>query len=225
MARSRRHAENLNKLEKGKTYTILEALGLLKAFKKCKFNETVEIAMKLGIDPKKSDQLLRGSVGLPAGTGKDVSVICFAEGDMAEQARAAGALEAGGEELAKKVLGGWLDFDIAIAHPSMMKHVGKLGKVLGPQGKMPSPKAGTITPDVVQTVREFKAGKIEYRTDDGGTVHGIVGKVDFKDEALEQNIRAFIDHIQASRPSSVKGQFIQSIVISSTMSPGIPIAG
>lgn len=179
--------------------------------------------MKLGIDPKQSDQLIRGSVSLPKGIGRSLKVIVFAAGEKAVLAKNAGADEVGAEELVKKVEGGWADFDVAIATSDMMRFVGKLGRVLGPQGKMPSPKSGTVTDDIGTAVKEFKAGKIEYRTDAGGNVHSIVGKVSFSEKDLEDNINAFVKQIVNSRPASAKGIFIEKVSVSSTMSPGIMI--
>jgi large subunit ribosomal protein L1 len=221
LKRSKRYIESKKIFDNKKKYGVKEAVKLLKTFKSAKFEESVEIAMKLGIDPKQSDQLVRGSVSLPKGIGKSLKVIVFAGGEQAAIAKKAGADEVGAEELVKKVEGGWLDFDVAIATSEMMKLVGKLGRVLGPQGKMPSPKSGTVTDDIGTAVKEFKAGKIEYRTDPGGNVHAIVGKVAFREEDLEENITMFVKHIINSRPASAKGIFLQKIAISSTMSPGI----
>ena len=180
--------------------------------------------MKLGVDPKHSDQIVRGSFSLPKGIGKEVRVVVFASGDKIELAQKAGAVEAGGDDLLKKVEGGWLDFDVAISTPDMMGKVGKLGRVLGPQGKMPSPKSGTVTNDVETAVKEFKEGKIEYRTDAGGNVHVPVGKTSFPEEDLAENIRSFIKHIVSNKPPAAKGTFVQKISISSTMSPGVRVA-
>jgi len=198
-------------------------VAILSGFPKGKSDETVELVVRLGIDPKKADQIVRGSLSLPHGIGKERRVVVFAEGAKAEEARAAGAAAVGSADLAEKVLGGWTDFDIAIAAPDMMKHVGKLGKVLGPQGKMPTPKAGTVTADVATAVREFKAGKIEFRNDDGGNVAAPMGKRSFSKDKLGQNIAAFIDHISTLRPATAKGTFLMKASISSTHSPGIPL--
>jgi large subunit ribosomal protein L1 len=196
----------------------------LKKFDSCKFDETVEVSIKLTVDPKKPEQMLRGSFALPHGLGKEKKVIAFVEGADATAARAAGASEVGGEDLAKKILDGWTDFDVAVAHPATMKYVGKLGRVLGPQGKMPSPKSGTVTDNVVQAVKEFKGGKIEYRTDPAGNVQAPVGKKSFPADKLADNVAAFIEHIQHSRPSSAKGAFVSKVALSATMSPGINLA-
>lgn len=219
---SRRHKENKAKVDSNKQYTLPEAVGLLKSLKNAKFDETVQIAMKLGVDPKKSDQALRGSVSLPKGIGKSVSVIVFAEGELADQAKAAGADVVGGKDLVDKIQAeNWVDFDIAISHPNMMRFVGKLGKVLGPKGKMPSPKAGTVREDIAQAVKEFKSGRVEYRTDSGGNVHAGIGKKSFSAEDLAANIDAFIEHIKSIKPSTSKGTYMQKIAITSTMGPNI----
>ena len=220
VTQSKRYRAASAKVDRSKVYEPAEALALLKSLPAAKFDETVEVVVVLGIDPKKSDQLVRGAVSLPKGLGKTVKVIVFAEGEKAAAATAAGADVVGSGELAEKVLGGWTDFDIVIASPDMMKHVGKLGKVLGPQGKMPSPKSGTVTADVAAAVREFKAGKVEFRTDAGGNVHASVGKRSFKVEDLEVNLRAFLDHLIAMRPAAVKGQFVRKVSVSTTMGPG-----
>jgi large subunit ribosomal protein L1 len=223
--RSKRYVVSSRAVEKSKEYEIKEAVSIVKAFEKAKFDEAVDIVMKLGVDPKHSDQLVRGSFSLPKGIGKEVRVVVFASGDdKVEMALTAGAVEAGGDDLLKKVEGGWLDFDVAISTPDMMGKVGKLGRVLGPQGKMPSPKSGTVTNDILNTVKEFKEGKIEYRTDAGGNVHVPVGKISFPDEDLVENITSFIKHIVSNRPSAAKGTFVQKISISSSMGPGVRIA-
>ncbi len=218
--RSKRYLKAAEALDRNKLYEPQEALELLKQMPAPKFDETVEVAIKLGIDPRKSDQLVRGAVSLPKGLGKNVTVVVFAEGDKAEAAKEAGADEVGSADLAEKISGGWMDFDVVIASPDMMKYVGKLGKVLGPQGKMPSPKSGTVTPDVANAVTEFKAGKVEFRTDAGGNVHAPVGKRSFPVEDLEANLSAFLDHIQGLRPSAVKGQFLRKVSVSTSMGPG-----
>jgi large subunit ribosomal protein L1 len=222
--RSKRYVESNKTVEKSKEYELKEAVSVLKNFNKTKFDETVDIVMKLGVDPKHSDQIVRGSFSLPKGIGKEVRVVVFASGDKIELAQKAGAVEAGGDDLLKKVEGGWLDFDVAISTPDMMGKVGKLGRVLGPQGKMPSPKSGTVMNDVETAVKEFKEGKIEYRTDAGGNVHVPVGKTSFPEEDLAENIRSFIKHIVSNKPPAAKGTFVQKISISSTMSPGVRVA-
>jgi large subunit ribosomal protein L1 len=209
--------------ETGKAYALDQAVSLLGRFPKRKFDETVEVSLHLGIDPKKSDQMVRGSISLPHGIGKELRVIAFAEGDKADEAREAGAIEVGAAELAKKIQDGWMDFDVAVASPDMMKHVGRLGKVLGPQGKMPSPKAGTVTPEVATAVKEFKAGKIEFRNDEGGNVAAPMGRRSFEEQALQENIQAFIDFVGTLKPSAAKGAFVKNATLSSTHSPGIPL--
>lgn len=223
-SRSRRYTESSRTVEKAKEYEVGEAVSIVKAFKKAKFDEAVDIVMKLGVDPKHSDQLVRGSFSLPKGIGKEVRVVVFAgSDDKIAVAQEAGAIEAGGDDLLKKVEGGWLDFDVAISMPDMMGKVGKLGKVLGPQGKMPSPKSGTVTNDILNAVKEFREGKIEYRTDAGGNVHAPVGKVSFSSGDLVENIESFIKHIVSNRPPAAKGSFVQKISISSSMGPGVRV--
>ena len=223
-ARSKRYKESSKIVEQAKEYEVGEAVSIVKAFKKAKFDEAVDIVMKLGVDPKHSDQLVRGSFSLPKGIGKEVRVVVFASGeDKIAMAREAGAVEAGGDDLLAKVEGGWMDFDVAISTPDMMGKVGKLGRVLGPQGKMPSPKSGTVTNDILNAVKEFREGKIEYRTDAGGNVHAPVGKVSFPDSDLIENVESFINHIVSNRPPAAKGVFVQKISISSSMGPGVRV--
>ncbi len=222
--RGKRYVDSDKTVEESKEYELKEAVSVLKTFNKTKFDETVDIVMKLGVDPKHSDQIVRGSFSLPKGIGKEVRVVVFASGDKIELAQKAGAVEAGGDDLLKKVEGGWLDFDVAISTPDMMGKVGKLGRVLGPQGKMPSPKSGTVTNDVETAVKEFKEGKIEYRTDAGGNVHVPVGKTSFSEEDLIANLSSFIKHIVSNKPPAAKGIFVQKISISSSMSPGVRVA-
>jgi len=221
--RSKRYKKSLEGLDLAKIYQVDEAVKLLKERSKVKFDESVELAIRLNIDPKQADQLVRGTFSLPKGTGKKVKVIAFAEGQAAEDAKAAGAAEVGGEDLAKKIEGGWTDFDVAIAHPAMMRFVGKLGKVLGPQGKMPSPKSGTVTPDVAKAVKEFMGGKIEFRNDQFGNVHALVGKVSFSAEDLTINASALLEHVKAVRPAAVKGIYMAKAVLSTTMGPGLKL--
>lgn len=205
-------------------YELDEAIGVLRSFGKTKFDETVDVAMNLNVDVKQSEQQLRGSIPLPKGLGRAVRVAVFAQGKQAEEAKAAGADVVGDDDLIKRVQEGWMEFDVAIAAPDMMPRVGRLGRVLGPKGLMPSPKSGTVAADTGKAVREFKAGRIEYRTDDGGNIHAPIGKLSFSDADLKANILAFTDHIRTSRPSSAKGAFITSVTISSTMGPGIRLA-
>jgi large subunit ribosomal protein L1 len=209
----------------GKTPVSTEAaVEVLKRYNNTKFDQSVDVAIHLGVDPKQADQIVRGSIVLPNGIGKTLRVIVFAKGDQAEAAKQAGADEVGGEELAKKIKDGWTDFDACIAAPDMMGIVGPLGRVLGPRGLMPSPRAGTVTPDVSKTVKEYKAGKVEFRTDAGGNIHAVVGKLSFDEKKLADNVQAFIDHVLHIKPHSVKGVYVKSIVVSATMSPSVRIA-
>ena len=221
---SRRFTKAQSMVDSGKVYEVDEAVQLLKSFPPAKFEESVEIAVRLGIDPKKTDQLVRGSVSLPHGTGKEVRIAVFAEGAKADEAKEAGADLVGGQDLADKIAGGFLDFDMTIAAPDMMKFVGKLGRVLGPSGKMPSPKAGTVTPNVGDAVREFKAGKIEFRTDAGANVHAAVGRRSFDSTDLVANIHAFVEHIRGLRPAQAKGSFVRRVWVSTSMGPGVQVA-
>jgi len=204
---------------------LADAVGVLKGFPATKFDQSVEVHMRLGIDPKQADQIIRGSLVLPHGIGKAKRVVVFAKGNLAEDAKAAGAEAVGGDDLAKRIKEGWTDFDVCIAAPDMMGLVGPLGKVLGPRGLMPSPRAGTVTADISKTVAEYKAGKVEFRNDPTGIVHAVVGKSSFDPAQLVANIRAFVDHIQSLQPSSVRGQFVRSVSISATMTPGVMVAG
>jgi large subunit ribosomal protein L1 len=224
----RKHTKRYNKMaellkDKTQPMSLSEAVKILKEFGTTKFDQSVECVIHLGIDPKAADQLVRGSLSLPNGIGKSFKVIAFCEGDQIDQAKAAGALEAGSDELVKKVQDGWTDFDIALSTPGMMRMVGRLGRVLGPQGKMPSPKAGTVTDDIVAAVKEYSAGKQEYRNDAGGNVHLVVGKLSFDADKLEGNISAFINHIRKSKPASSRGNYMLKCSISATMSPGIEV--
>ena len=204
---------------------LVEAVNRVKAMKKVKFDQTIDLVMHLGIDVKQADQQLRGSLSLPHGIGGDPrKVIAFCSADKVDAALEAGALKAGGEELVEEVAGGFMDFDVAVAEPAMMRVVAKLGKALGPKGLMPSPKAGTVAPDVVTAVREFAAGKIEYRNDDGGNIHAPIGKQSFEPEQLSENAQAFIDHIVGRKPAASKGTYVKNVSISGTMTPGVPVA-
>jgi large subunit ribosomal protein L1 len=202
---------------------LAQAVERLKGFGGTKFDQTVEIAMRLGIDPKQADQLVRGSIVLPHGIGKSQRVAVFAKGAAAEAAKEAGADFVGQEDLAEKIKGGFSDFDACIAAPDMMGLVGPLGKVLGPRGLMPSPRAGTVTPDVAKVVKEYKAGKVEFRNDAAGIVHARVGKLSFDKQKLTENVQAFIDHILHLKPNSVKGHYVKSVALSATMSPGVRV--
>ncbi|HVP72355.1 MAG TPA: 50S ribosomal protein L1 [Phycisphaerales bacterium] len=201
-----------------------EAVKVLKSFKAPKFNQTVDVVVNLGVDPKQADQQLRGAISFPKGVGKTARVICFCQSDKAVLAKAAGAVEAGAEDLVQKIEGGWMDFDVAVASPDMMRVVSKLGKVLGPKGLMPSPKAGTVTPDVVNAVKEYSAGKIEYRVDTFGNVHSIIGKMNFPEADLAANLEHFLSIIHKVKPATSKGTYIKKCVISGTMTPGVPVA-
>jgi large subunit ribosomal protein L1 len=201
-----------------------EAVDKIKSFNTAKFDQTVECVLLLGIDPKQADQLVRGSLSLPHGVGKQKRVIAFCDDSEVEGVKKAGAIEAGSDELIKKISEGWSDFDVAVASPRVMGKVGKLGRVLGPQGKMPSPKNGTVTDDVPTAVREFTAGKIEFRNDTGGNVHVIVGKQSFDKQKLTENIEAFINHIKKMKPASAKGAYVRKVCLSATMSPGVEVA-
>jgi len=200
-----------------------DAIRTLKAFNTTKFNQTVEVSTNLGIDPRQSDQNVRGSVALPHGIGKSVRVAVFAQGENAEKATAAGADIVGGDDLAQRVKGGFMDFDVALATPDMMGVVGPLGRILGPRGLMPSPRSGTVTTDITAGVREFKAGKIEFRSDKGGNVAAPVGKLDFNEAMLLENINAFLNHLRTVKPAAAKGTYIRTVTISATMSPGIRV--
>ncbi|MFZ1490477.1 MAG: 50S ribosomal protein L1 [Ilumatobacteraceae bacterium] len=204
-------------------YLLVDAIKLAAETAYAKFDETVEIAMRLGVDPKHADQMVRGTVLLPHGLGRTARVLVFAQGEKIKEAEDAGADYVGGEELAKKIEGGWLDFDSVVATPDMMRVVGRLGKVLGPRGLMPNPKTGTVTNDVGRAVSEFKGGKVEYRTDRYGNVHVPLGKVSFDVAALETNFRAVIDELQRAKPASSKGRYMKKISLSSTMGPGVKV--
>jgi large subunit ribosomal protein L1 len=211
------------KLVEKPAYTLNEAMPLLKKTSFVKFDETVEVAMRLGVDPKHADQMVRGTVVLPHGLGKTKRVIVIASGEKVREAREAGADEVGGDDIVQKIQGGWMDFDAVVATPDMMKSVGRLGKVLGPRGLMPNPKTGTVTLDVEKAVREVKAGKVEFRVDKTGIIHSAVGKVSFDAAKLEENAQALIQTVIKAKPATAKGRYVKSIVVSSTMGPGIPI--
>lgn len=221
--RSKRFKEVLKLFEAEKSYQLGEAVGILKECPPVKFDESVELALKLGVDPKKSDQQVRSTVMLPHGTGKSLRVVVLAKGDKAKEALDAGADQAGDQELIDKIKGGWTDFDALVATPDMMREVGKLGKVLGPRGLMPTPKAGTVTTDVKKAVEELKKGKVEFKVDKNGVINNFVGKVSFSKEQLIENIEALISAISRMKPASAKGQFLRSLFLSSTMGPGIRI--
>lgn len=220
---SKRMAEALKKVEKDKLYKVSEAIELLKQVKKTKFDESVELHVKLGIDPKQSTQIVRNSCVLPWGTGKMKKVCILAKGEKIKEAEESGADFFGSEELVEKIAKGWLEFDVLIATPDMMKDIAKLGKVLGPKGLMPSPKAGTVTNDLKKTVEEIKKGRVEFRNDDFGIVHCIVGKVSFDTPKLEENIKVLMETIIKSKPPQAKGNYIKSIYLTTTMGPSVKI--
>jgi large subunit ribosomal protein L1 len=209
--------------DREKKYPLMDALKLVKETAKAKFDETVDIAIRLGVNPTKADQMIRGAVTMPKGTGKTKRIAVFAKGDKAIEAKEAGADIIGAEDLVAKIQGGWMEFDAVVATPDMMGQVGKLGKVLGPRGLMPNPKSGTVTFDVARTIREIQAGKVEFRTDKGGVVHAPVGKASFKVEDLHENARELIDHLVRMKPTTVKGAYIRSVTVSSTMGPGVRV--
>jgi large subunit ribosomal protein L1 len=222
-SKGKKFTDAVKKYDRDQLFSPNEAIELVKGLGTAKFDESIELAVRLGVDPRKADQIVRGTVALPSGTGKDVRVAVFANGEAAEAARAAGADHVGSDDLAEKVEGGMLDFDVAIATPDLMPLVGKLGRVLGPRGLMPNPKTGTVTPDVGKAVEEFKGGKVEYRTDRYGNVHVPIGKVSFELEALKLNFGAVLDEIQRAKPASAKGRYIKKISLSPTMGPSVRI--
>jgi len=219
----KRYRAVAEQIEPGRQYTLEEAVALVKSSGTAKFDEGVDLAFNLGVDPRQADQMVRGTVSLPHGTGREVRVIVFAKADKQAEAREAGADEVGADELVDKVQGGWLEFDVAIATPDMMRVAGKLGRMLGPRGLMPSPKSGTVTMDVGPAVREFKKGKIEYRTDRAANVHVPIGKVRFDEQQLIENATSVIEAIIRARPASAKGTYLKSAAISSTMGPGVKL--
>jgi len=220
---TKRKKEFQSKLKKDKEYTLQEAVALLKETSKVKFVESLDCAMRLGVDPRQADQMLRGTVSLPHGTGKTVSVLVISKGAKAQEALDAGADYAGFEEYLEKIKGGWTDVDVIISTPDSMSELGKLGKILGPKGLMPNPKSGTVTQDVANAVKEIKAGKIEFRVEKTGIVHTSVGKLNFENEKLVDNAKAFINTIIKMKPASAKGQYVKSLFLSSTMGPGLRI--
>jgi len=219
----KKYKESLDKVDRLQLYAVGDAVDLVKELASAKFDETVELAVRLGVDPRKADQIVRGTLSLPEGTGKTNRVAVFAAGDAAAEARAAGADEVGADDLVAKINGGFLDFDVAIATPDLMGQVGSLGRVLGPRGLMPNPKTGTVTTDVGKAVTEFKGGRVEYRTDKVGNIHLGVGKASFKRDQLVNNIRAVVDELQRAKPAAAKGRYFQSITVSTTMGPGVHI--
>ena len=220
----KKFADAIKKYDRDQQFTPTEALSLVKSMASAKFDETVDVAVRLGVDPRKADQMVRGTVALPSGTGKNVRIAVFAAGEAAQEARDAGADLVGADDLANEIQAGNFDFDVAIASPDMMRVVSRLGKVLGPKGLMPSPKAGTVTPDVAGAVKEYAAGKQEYRNDDGGNVHGVLGKLSFSDSALADNLRAFLEAINKARPAAAKGVYIKKCVIAGCMTAGVQVS-
>ena len=219
----KRMAAALQAVDRNKTYTIGEAVALVKSNAKAKFDETIDIAVNLGVDPKYADQMVRGVVNLPSGTGKDVRVAVFAKDAKADEAKEAGADFVGAEDLMEKIQGGFMDFDRVIASPDMMAVVGRLGKVLGPRGLMPNPKVGTVTPNVAQAVKDAKSGSVEFRVEKAGIIHAGIGKSSFSEGDIETNVKAFLDALTKARPSGAKGQFVRKITLSSTMGAGVTI--
>lgn len=209
--------------DRTEVHAVDSAIGMLKEFKAAKFDESVEVHVRLGVNPKKADQQVRGTFVFPHGVGQSKRVIAFAEGPLAEEAKDAGAIEVGGAELAKKIKDGWLDFDVVVAHPAMMRYVGSLGKILGPKKLMPNPKEGSVTPNVGQAVKEFSGGKMKYRLDDGSVIHMVFGKKSFDNQKLTENLEAFLNHLKATKPTGAKGLFFTSAAVATTMSPGVAI--
>lgn len=221
--RGKRYRSAIDKLDREKLYDLDEAMGIVKDNATAKFDETIEISVRLGIDPRHADQQVRGAVVLPHGTGKSRTVVVFAKGDKAKEAAEAGADYVGEDELVQKIQQGWLDFEVAVATPDMMSKVGRLGKILGPRGLMPNPKTGTVTNDIEQAVQEIKAGKIEYRADKAGIVHAIIGKASFSLDQLKENYTTLVGTLIKVKPTAAKGQYLKSIAVSSTMGPGVKI--
>jgi large subunit ribosomal protein L1 len=223
MQRSKTYRAASESFDKDTLYAPLEAIKLAKAGSKKKFDETVDVAMRLGVDPRKADQMVRGTVNLPHGTGKTARVLVFANAEKADAAREAGADIVGGDELIEKVNGGWLDFDAVVATPDMMGKVGRLGRVLGPRGLMPNPKTGTVTPDVTKAVNDIKGGKINFRVDKQANLHLVIGKTSFEETKLVENYAAALDEVLRAKPSAAKGRYLKKVTISTTMGPGIPV--
>ena len=223
MQRSKAYTAGAEKIDRDALYSPLEAVRLAKATNPAKFDATVEVAFRLGVDPRKADQMVRGTVNLPHGTGKTARVLVFANGEKAQEALAAGADEVGGDELIDKVAAGYTDFDAAVATPDLMGKVGRLGKVLGPRGLMPNPKTGTVTMDVAKAVTDIKGGKIEFRVDKHSNLHFVIGKASFSDEALIENYAAALDEVLRLKPSAAKGRYVKKATITTTMGPGVPV--
>jgi large subunit ribosomal protein L1 len=223
VSQGKRYADSLKSFDRDASYAPADAIKILKQFPEAKFDETVEVALRLGVDPRKADQMVRGTVSLPKGTGRTVRVAAFAAGDKAREAREAGADVIGGDDLVQEILKGNIDFDAAVATPDMMPAVGKAGRVLGPRGLMPNPKAGTVSEDIGKAVADIKGGKLEYRVDRQGNVHLLIGKRSFDEHALLENFLAIMDEIIRAKPAAAKGRYVRSVTVSSTMGPGIRI--
>ena len=223
MAHSKRYNSNFEKINRDKEYSLDEAVDLLSNFSYPKFDESVELAINLGVDPKHADQIVRGTVALPNGIGKDIKVLVFARDDLAEEAKNAGADFVGADDMVEKVRGGWTDIDVVVAAPDMMAEVGKLGKILGPRGLMPNPKIGTVTKDIAKAVSEVKAGKIEFRVEKNGLIHNSIGKISFSKEKIVENAKVFIGAILKAKPQAAKGVYMKKITMASTMGPGIKL--
>ena len=223
MGHSKRYNSNFEKINRDKEYSLEEAAELLSSFSHPKFDESVELAINLGVDPKHADQIVRGTVALPNGIGKDIKVLVFARDDLAEEAKNAGADFVGADDMVEKVKGGWTDIDVVVAAPDMMAEVGKLGKILGPRGLMPNPKIGTVTKDIAKAVTEVKAGKIEFRVEKNGIIHNIIGKVSFSNEKIIENAKVFVNAILKAKPQATKGVYMKKITMTSTMGPGIKL--
>ena len=223
MGHSKRYNSNFEKINRDKEYSLEEAAELLSSFSHPKFDESVELAINLGVDPKHADQIVRGTVALPNGIGKDIKVLVFARDDLAEEAKNAGADFVGADDMVEKVKGGWTDIDVVVAAPDMMAEVGKLGKILGPRGLMPNPKIGTVTKDIAKAVTEVKAGKIEFRVEKNGIIHNIIGKVSFSKEKIVENAKVFVNAILKAKPQATKGVYMKKVTMASTMGPGIKL--
>ncbi len=223
MKRGKKWREAREKVDKNQEYSLVNAIEFIKTNSQIKFDETLDIAVNLGVDPRKSDQAVRNAVVLPHGIGKTVRVLAFAQGEKEVEAKEAGADYVGGEDLAEKIRGGWMDFDAVVATPDMMKVVGKLGKILGPRGLMPNPKVGTITMDIDKAVKEMKAGKVEFRVEKGGILHAPLGKLSFESHNLQENVKAFMDAVYKAKPATAKGAYVKKVTLSSTMGQGLKV--
>jgi len=223
LGHSKRYDSNFGKINRDKEYDLEEAAELLSSFSHPKFDESIELAINLGVDPKHADQIVRGTVALPNGIGKDIKVLVFARDDLAEEAKNAGADFVGADDMVEKVKGGWTDIDVVVAAPDMMAEVGKLGKILGPRGLMPNPKIGTVTKDIAKAVTEVKAGKIEFRVEKNGIIHNIIGKLSFSKEKIVENAKVFVNAILKAKPQATKGVYMKKVTMTSTMGPGIKL--